>query len=272
MHRRQRHWYWLILACALAAGGILAARAARIRAATTVRPLLLYCAAALKPAVERVAAEYTRTYGIPIRVQYGASGMLLSNIKVSQQGDLFLPADESFLVLGEQDRLIGRQLPLVRMTPVMVVARGNPLNIMSLEDVMRRSELKIACANPEAASIGKVVREALQRRQLWAPLERRITVMLPTVTDVANAVKLGTVDAGIVWDAVAKQYPDETAVPVPVLAQATQRVSIAVVTTSTQPDAAWRFARYLGARDKGLRVFNELGYNILPGEQWKEQR
>ena len=40
-------------------------------------------------------------------------------------------------------------------------------------------------------------------------------VSTPTVNDVANAVKLGTVDAGIVWDAVMAQYPTLDMVAVP---------------------------------------------------------
>lgn len=234
--------------------------------------LMVYCAVALRPALEVIAHQYQREYGITVQTQYGASGTLLSNIKITRQGDLFLPADESYLTLAnaEKTRLISKTVPLAYMTPVIMVKKGNPLKIGSVNDLIVRKEVRIAMANPDAASIGKITREALERSGQWSAFAPRITVMLPTVSDVANAVKLGTVDAGIVWDAVAKQYPELTAVhDKQVLDHATQRVQIGVLTTSTQADAAWQFARYCAASDKGLKVLRELGYATPQGKKWQ---
>lgn len=240
------------------------------RGSTAPQPLFIYCAAALKPGVDVIAKQYQQEYGITIQAQYGASGTLLSNIKISQQGDVYLPADESFIALAHADSLIGYTLPLVRMHPVIMVKKGNPRHITSLNDLINRNDLKIAYCDPDSASIGKITRAVLSRTGDWRRLEPRITVMLPTVTDAANAVKLGTVDAAIVWDAVAKQYPEATAVEVPIFQQAEQSVVVGVLTTSTQTAAAARFVRYLGASNKGLVVFKKLGYKVVTGQQWKE--
>jgi len=52
--------------------------------------LTLYCAAGIKPAVMPVAKEYERVFGKEVKLMYGGSGTLLSNIDVSKTGDLYI--------------------------------------------------------------------------------------------------------------------------------------------------------------------------------------
>lgn len=61
------------------------------------KSLLLYCAAGVKPVIEKVAKQYYEEYGIRVDLQYGGSGTLLSNIRVAKQGDLYLAADKSYI-------------------------------------------------------------------------------------------------------------------------------------------------------------------------------
>jgi molybdate transport system substrate-binding protein len=82
------------------------------------------------------------------------------------------------------------------------------------------------------------------------------------VTDVANDLKLGTVDAGIVWDAMLRQreYEGLERVPVPELEAREARVEAVVLTCSNQPEAAQEFARFLAAPDGGRLQFEKLGF------------
>jgi molybdate transport system substrate-binding protein len=231
------------------------------------KPLLIFCAAGIKPPVEAVAHEYERTFGVRVQLQYGGSGTLLSNLRVADAGDLFLAADESYMKSARDFALLAETIPLARQRPVIAVARGNPKSIRTLED-LRRTDVRVAVANPDAASIGRTVRALLQKAGQWVEMEKRVTVFKPTVNDVANDVKLGSVDAGIVWDATARQYPELEIIPVPLFDQATETISIAVLKRSPQPAAALRFARYLGARDQGLKQFAKFHYEPVAGDEW----
>ncbi len=233
------------------------------------KPLVVFCAAGIKPPVEAVAREYEQTFGVRVQLQYGGSGTLLSNLRVADAGDLFLAADESYMKAAREFGLLAETIPLARMRPVIAVAKGNPRNIRTLED-LQRTDVRVAMANPDAASIGRTVRALLQQAGQWAGLEKHITVFKPTVNDVANDVKIGSVDAGIVWDATARQYPELELVPVPLFDQATETISIGVLKRSTQPAAALRFARYLGARDQGLKQFAKFHYQPVDGDEWAE--
>ena len=211
---------WLIVLGSIAvAAGLIALLLWQSRSAQPInsnlgKPLLVFCAAGIKPPVEAVAHEYEQVFGIRVQIQYGGSGTLLSNLRVADAGDLFLAADESYMKSAREFGLLAETIPLARQRPVIAVARGNPKNIHTLQD-LRRADLRVALANPEATSIGRTVRALLQRAGQWPEFEKRITVFKPTVNDVANDVKIGSVDAGIVWDATALQYSELEIVPEP---------------------------------------------------------
>jgi len=234
------------------------------------KPLLLFCAAGIKPPVEAVAHEYQQACGVRLEIQYGGSGTLLSNLRMAKIGDLFLAADESYLKSAREFGLLAETIPLARQRPVIAVAKDNPKNIRTLDDLLR-ADVRFAAANPDAASIGRTVRALLQKTGQWTDLEKHVTVFKPTVNDVANDVKLGSVDAGIVWDATARQYPELDCVAVALFDTAAETISIGVLRSSAQPAAALRFARYLGARDKGLKRFAQFHYEPVAGDEWAER-
>lgn len=266
---------WLaVLGSALVAAGLVAllagpGRKARPVGAAGAKPLLVFCAAGIKPPVEAVARAYEQAFGARVQLQYGGSGTLLSNLRVTATGDLFLAADESYVKSARGFGLLAETIPLAHQRAVIAVAKGNPKNIRGLDD-LRRADVRVAAANPDAASIGRTVRALLQQAGQWAELEKRIIVFKPTVNDVANDVKIGSVDAGIVWDATARQYPELELVPVPLFDRAAETITIGVLKRSAQPAAALRFARYLGANDKGLKQFAQFHYEPVAGDQWAE--
>src|SRR4029079_4817867 len=133
------------------------------------------------------------------------------------------------------------------MQPFVAVAKGNPKQIKRLDDLLR-DDVRVAQANPDAAAIGKLTRTALSASGHWQTLHAKTTVFKTTVNEVANDVKIGAVDAGIVFDAVLHDYPTLEAVSIPELAGATAHVAVAVLIASKQPQEANHFARYLTAR------------------------
>lgn len=232
-------------------------------------PLRVFCAAGLKSAVENIALTYQHEGLGVVELQYGASQSLLASLEISRSGDLYIPGDDSFLEPARAKGLIAETIPLAQMSVVVVVRPGNPKNIRALADLFR-DDVKFGVPNPDAAAAGKLARAALQRAGRWEQLQPRVAVFKPTVNDVAADVKLGALDAGFVFDAVARQYPGLETVTLPELQSAIAKVPVAVLRSSMQPTAALRFARYLGGADKGLRQFAALGYSVVEGDAWAE--
>ncbi len=237
-------------------------------------PLVLYCAAGINPPVADVVKEYQDQYGVTVSVQYGGSGTLLSNLRVAQSGDLFAAADASYIQLAREQGLIAEMIPLATQRPVVATARGNPKKIQAVKDLLR-ADVRIALGNPDAASIGKQTEVALVKAGLWENLKQAVQahgVFKPTVNDVANDIKIGTVDAGVIWDSTAQQYPElEIVGPLTEDTHFVMEIQVAVLRSSRQPTEALRFARYLSARDKGLEVFRRHHYTVVEGDMWAKE-
>lgn len=236
----------------------------------TAAELLLYCAAGMKTPVEIVAKEYQREHGVKVQIQYGGSGTLLSAIEVAQRGDLFVAADESYTRLGREKGLVAEVLPVAQLKPVLAVTAGNPKDLQSILDLMRE-DVRVSLANPEAASIGKVTQQLLTAAGAWEAVKAAVTtrgVFKPTVNDVANDIKIGAVDAGIVWDATVQQYAGIERIVIDPQGTYTQTATIGVLTASAHPTDALRFARYLTASDRGLPVFADQGFPAVEGDAW----
>jgi molybdenum ABC transporter molybdate-binding protein len=241
--------------------------------APTSEPIVIYCAAGIKPPLEAVAREYEKLYGVPVRPDYGGSEALLTRIvgegSEYPHADLFLPADESYVQMGRDKGVLAENIPLARMHPVLAVAAGNPKKIASLDDLLRPG-VRLALADPDVAAVGKVTRDAFRKLGRWDEIKDHASVTKPTVTDVANAIQLGSVDAGFVWDVTLRLVPGLEAVPLPQLAGMSSGVSVAVVAGCRQPAAALRFARFLAARDQGLPGFEKYGFQVVNGDPWDE--
>jgi molybdenum ABC transporter molybdate-binding protein len=235
--------------------------------ASTKGPLIVHCAAGLQAPVEAIARDYENRYGVEVQLTYGGSHDLLTRIELSQRGDLYIPGDDSYLQTARARGLVDETLDLARMCLVLAVPGGNPKKLHTLSDVLADG-VRLACANPDAAAVGKLTRDALRKAGRWDAFAQRVVVFKPTVNDVAGDVRLGSVDAGVVWDATVAQMQGIEAVALPELASAEARVSVGLLRSTTQPTAALRCARFLSARDAGLPVFAASGFRALDGDRW----
>lgn len=234
-------------------------------------PLVVYCAAGVKAPIEAIAQAYEKErFGSPIQLQYGGSGTLLSNLRVANRGDLYIAADTSYIDLARQQDLLDEAIPLARQTPVIAVAKGNPKNIAGLDD-LTRDNVRLALANPEAASVGQLTKKLLEASGHWEKVSAKTKVFKPTVPEIANDVLLGSVDAAIVWDATVRQFPGKLeAVQVDAWSDAAQDVTVGVLKSCQRPAEALRFARYLQAPEKGEPEFTARGYATIGGDAWVE--
>jgi molybdenum ABC transporter molybdate-binding protein len=237
-------------------------------------PLVVYCAEALRVPMETTARDYEREVGQKVILHFGPSQTILTNLVLTKQGDLFLPADDSFIDLARPKDVIAEVLPLARMTAVVVLRPAYRGTIGTWNDFVAPGHT-IALGNPDATAIGKLLRERLTQLQLWDELARRDPRYFVSVNYVANSVSIGTdIDMGVVWDAVARQHArlKDSIVHLPELDSVTARVQIALTKCSTQPAAALRFVHYLRGREKGARYFKDQGYTDFVEEETAGRR
>lgn len=222
-------------------------------------PLLVFCAASVEPAVAPIAAAFQRETGIAVHFEAGPSGPLIEKMRREKRGDLFIPASQQpFLDRCQSDGTVVDLVPLATLKLVLAVNAGKPAAI-TLKDLLA-GKVRYAVAHEESAA-GLATLEAIAPLGDWQTFAEGAQEILPTVTEVAQAVRNGVkVDCGIVWDATAWQY-GLTIVELPELSGVKSTIGAGVLAASGQKELARKFAVYLAAPDKGGQYFKMLGYS-----------
>ncbi len=198
---------FLALALAGAAAGW-----SRAQGAGAALPGLIRVAAAsdLQFVLAELAQAYQRQSGNAVQINLGASGNLAQQIRQGLPVDLFMSADEDF-VLGlaaaglTQDRgaiyALGRIALLVPLDSRIVLDTG----LQGLREALPGLR-HFAIANPEHAPYGRAARQALQRSGLWPLVEPRL-VIGENIAQATQFVTGGAAQAGITAASLAHAPP-----------------------------------------------------------------
>ncbi len=228
--------------------------------------LLLYCGAGLRPAVTEVVEAYRRATGTVVTCDYGGGGMILSRLRLSRRGDLFMPGDVWYVELAEKEGLIASKTMVCYFVPVILVPRGNPAKVTGLADLARPG-VRVGLGDPKSCQVGRLVLKMFEKNGIDPEAVRRNTVYTSaTVNELGVQIKAGRLDATIVWDAVAALYPEAgEVVPIPPEQNIISRVAVALLKASERPEEARRFIEFL-VGEQGQAIFRKHHYRTEPPE------
>jgi molybdate transport system substrate-binding protein len=166
-------------------------------------PTVVAAAADLQFALAEVADAFAKLNGHEVKLAFGSSGNFARQIRQGAPFQMFLSADEQFVVdlaaagFAEDDGLlyaIGRI--------AIVVPHGSPLKadgeLAGLKEALASGTVKkFAIANPEHAPYGRRAEEALRHAGLWDALEDKL-VMGENVSQAAQFATAGSAQGGII--------------------------------------------------------------------------
>lgn len=224
--------------------------------------ILLFCGAGLRPPMEVLVQEFSSAEHVSIVVDYAGGEVLLSKMKLSGQGDLYMPGDNRYVEKAAEQGLIASRRRVCYFLPTILVGKGNPKLIRGLTD-LARADVRVGLGDPRAAPIGIVSRELLAKNGMpWERVEPSVKFQSATVNELGIQVQTGALDAVIVWDAVAKQYSQHAdEVPIPLEQNIVSAVDMAVLVSARHPDFARQFTEFAGS-SRGRQVFKQHGYRV----------
>lgn len=164
---------------------------------------LIAAASDLQFALEDVQVAFQRDTGLPVRLTFGSSGNFARQIRQGAPYQLFLSADEDYVLRLARDgftRDDGALYAVGRI--VLIVPRGSPLEPDgSLRDLKAALEAgrvsRFAIANPDHAPYGKRAQEALRHRGLWEAIRPRL-VLGENVSQAAQFATSSSAQGGII--------------------------------------------------------------------------
>jgi molybdate transport system substrate-binding protein len=163
-------------------------------------PALVAVAASVQRAMEEIAPAWMRSTGHRLRITYGSSGNFVRQIQQGLAVELFLSADESF-VLRLADAGLTRDGGAIYASGrlALLLAKDSAITLDPQLQGLKAgwpSVHKFAIANPELAPYGRAAREALQSVGLWEAAQRKL-VLGENVAQATQFVTTGSAQAGL---------------------------------------------------------------------------
>jgi molybdate transport system substrate-binding protein len=228
------------------------------------KELLLYCGAGIRPPVQQIAEEFQREHDVKVVTDYAGSEVLLSKIKLARRGDLYMPGDKSYIEQAEQQGMILSQQSVCYFVPTILVKKGNPKNIHSLRDLLADG-VKLGIGDPKACAIGRKTKQIFAKNNIpWQDVEKNVSFQSLTVNELGMQIQAGSLDAVIVWDAIARYYSEYgTELAIPVEENVISSVNIGILTFTKNRSLAEQFVKFIVSA-RGQSIFKQHNYRTEP--------
>lgn len=227
----------------------------------SVQPVVVFAGSASQPPLEEAAKAFEMQFGIPIALQSGGSGTMLSQIRLTGQGDLYIPGSPDYMEKAKEFGLIrGEETVLAYLVPAILVPKGNPQQIQTLND-LTRPNLRIGIADPQSVCVGLYAVEILHANGLAKQVRPNLRGQVESCAKTAAMLPLGTVDAVLGWREFATWNPQtmEAVLLNPQQIPRLAYIPAARLRQATNPESAEAFIAYLKSAE-GQAIFRKWGY------------
>jgi molybdate transport system substrate-binding protein len=190
----------LCLAAVLGSSVLALAGAAPVRA--QVVPVVV-AAADLQFALPEVAEAFTKETKREVKLAFGSSGNFFRQIQQGGPFQMFLSADEQFVLdLAAKGLTVGDGTLYARGHIVVIAPLGSPLKVdgelAGLKAALADGRIKkFAIANPEHAPYGRRAEEALRHIGVWDAINDKL-VFGENVAQAAQFATSGAAQGGII--------------------------------------------------------------------------
>lgn len=247
----------------LAAAALLGLLAACSRTSETTvtapstAPIRVFAAASLTASFQAIAAAYEQQHpGQKVELHFAGSPQLVLQLREGATADVFASADPPNMQKVVDGQLTAAApVEFARNELAIVVAAGNPKQVQGLAD-LARADLKVALCAPDVPA-GKYARQVLAAQKLTVASVSDE----PSVKAVVGKVKLGEIDAGVVYATDCK-VDGVVAVAVPAAQNVVASYPIAALARGANRAGGEAFVAFVRS-DAGRALLRQHGF-VLP--------
>lgn len=241
--------------------------------------LLCHVGGTMRPVFEKLVDVYEKDTGQAIEINAAGSGELLANIQLLAEGDLYVSHDP-FLDLIMAKDLAVNGWSIGEIVPVIIVQKGNPKNIGTLDDFLK-DDVQLALTDYRLSTLGRMLPFIFGKAgiDIEAMTREKNIIIHRSGSYVANLVALKNADAALVWGAVATlrddvldAIPIRESLPTPYVDTITSatgisytlspvRVTICSLKCSKRSADAERFIQFLMTR-KARNILESYGFGV----------
>jgi molybdate transport system substrate-binding protein len=215
-------------------------------------PITVFAAASLTEVLPRIDKGP--------RYSFAGSDQLAIQIQQGAPADVFAAASPKQPELLFRNGIVRKPVVFATNRLIVLVPRGNPAHIRTVYD-LRRQGVKIVIGD-RTVPIGAYTRQILDALGITAEVTRNVVSEEADVKGIVTKVALGEADAGFVYRTDAKPVALRTlSVALPIWAQPSIRYEIALVKSSSRPQAAKAFMQKLLSK-RGRLLLKQAGFGL----------
>ncbi len=220
--------------------------------------IMVLCGSSFRLPMEKLAAEYEQKTGRKLEMAYGGSEDHLPRVKMKKYGDVFV-THTPFMQYTRDAGALLREISVGSFSPALVVKKGNPKKVQSIDD-LKREGLRVILPNPEYSTCGQMIFTLLEKKGIKEAVLKNVeNALVRSHAQVAAPIKMGHRDAGIMWNGIANNWLDSIEI-VPTPYEYDQEIGVSVMGLSytKKKEAVEAFLDFVDKR--GKPIFKEFGY------------
>jgi len=209
--------------------------------------ITIYADDSLRPVVEDIIGAFQRRSDVTVTAYFGSNAEILEVFQDDAAGaDLLLTSDAHYIELAADD--IVESAALAWTPPVILVRSGNPEGIETLSD-LTRTGITVGIADADASTLGRMTPAILAHHGVtMEALGPNVALTSRMDAELGNAVRLGRIDAAIVWEPMAHFAGRSDFIPIPPDDAIVSTVTVGLSAHAASPDSAREFMAFLGGR------------------------
>jgi molybdate transport system substrate-binding protein len=226
--------------------------------------LIFYCGITMVKPIKAMAKIIEKKHNCIIKISQGGSKDLYEALKMSKQGDLYLPGSASYRIENLNDGLLLDHTYIGYNQAALFVQKNNPKNIRSLNALINEEYSTILC-NPKSGSIGKMTKKILLNARNKTFLEDAYDNTTEIGTDsrnLNNALIDKSADVTINWKATALWENNQEFIDIIHLDEKIapkQKLYINLLTFSKHPKIAKDFMDFAASK-QGQAIMKQYGF------------
>ena len=224
--------------------------------------MILYCGAGIRPPVAEAVEIFSKANNINIVTDYAGSEVLLAKIKLTDKGDFYMPGDKYYVEQALEIDLIDSHASVCYFVPTILVSKDNPHGITCLEDLLKPG-VRLGLGDSKACAIGRKVKKIFEKNNIaWTDVEKNLKFQSQTVNELGMQIQAGSLDAVIVWDAVAAYYTEHgKQIEIPTEQNVISTVEIGILKSTSNLQMAEKFMQFM-ASERAREIFKKHNYRV----------
>ncbi len=226
------------------------------------KEVLIYCGMTMVQPVRKIADLIEEKENCIIKIIKNGSNSLYRSIKVNQQGDLYLPGSDSYIIKCLEEKLVVETVLVGFNKAAMIVAKNNPLNITSDLHNFLNPDYRVVLGAPDSGAIGKETKRILSQAGIYDQVLKNALYLTTDSKYLSRAIIDNKADIIINWRATVMWPENKNKMDVFLLDKKIslpKKLVLGLLNCSSQPEIARRFME-LASSTEGQNIFTDYGF------------